>query len=352
METEILKFEHPEYLYWLLVLPVLIAVYVLFRRWRRSQFKQFAQLQQRSYLMPNRSSQRQTIRFVLLCLVFIFAILGLANLQTGSKMEEVKRQGIDIYLCVDVSNSMNAEDIQPSRLARTKQAINNLISKFQGDRVGLVIFAGSAYIQLPITTDYNAAKLFVSTIKTSLIPNQGTHIGEAVELAVNSFAKDTRNKAIIIISDGEDHENGDAVKAVQDAVKQGIYVYTIGIGSDSGTPIPEIDKYGQKKGYKKDKDGNTVITKLDENILRQLANIGNGMYVRASNTNVGLDEVFKEINKIEKSEIETKVFTDYNDHFQWFIGVAIFFLILYIIVSSRKKQWETKFKFFEPNDEI
>lgn len=351
METEILKFEHPEYLYWLLAIPVLVIAYVVVRRWRTNMFARFAAVTQRGILMPKYSGSRQTLKFVLLCLVFACGIFGLANLQTGSKMEEVKREGIDIFFCVDISNSMNAEDIQPSRIARTKQAINNLISKLNGDRIGVIVFAGSAYVQLPITTDYSAAKLFISTINTDLIPNQGTVVGEAVELAARSFGKDAKNKAIIIFSDGEDHENGDAVKAVQDAVKQGIKVYTIGIGLDEGAPIPVFDKYGQRIGYKKDKEGNTVITKLDENILRQLANIGDGMYVRASNSNVGLDDIYNDIDKIEKAEIETKVFTDYDDQFQWFVGAAIFLLIIELLISSGKRQWESKFKFFEPNDD-
>ena len=203
----------------------------------------------------------------------------------------MKREGIDIFLCVDISNSMHAEDIAPNRLERSKQAINKLISKLGGDRIGVIVFAGNAYVQLPITTDYSAAKMFLSTVDTDLIPAQGTEIGRAIDLAIKSFGENEHNKAIIIISDGEDHENGDAVKAAQDAAKYGIKIYTIGMGLDEGAPIPLYNQYGKRTGYKKDKEGNVVITKLDDHILRQLAEIGDGIYVRASNSNVGLDKL-------------------------------------------------------------
>jgi Ca-activated chloride channel family protein len=266
-------------------------------------------------------------------------------------MEEVKREGIDLYFCVDISNSMNAEDIAPNRLERSKQAINNLINKLNGDRIGVIIFAGNAYVQLPITTDYAAAKMFLSTINTNLIPSQGTEIGAAINLAIKSFGTSEHSKAIVIISDGEDHVNGDAIKAAQEAAKLGIKIYTIGMGLEEGAPIPLYNQYGKRTGYKKDRDGNIVITKLDDNLLRQIAEIGDGIYRRASNSNVGLDEIFNEINKSEKSEIESKVFTDYEDQFQWFIGAAIILLIIEILISSGKKDWENKFNFFEPKDE-
>ena len=246
---------------------------------------------------------------------------------------------------------MNAEDIAPNRLERSKQAINNLINKLKGDRIGIIIFAGNAYVQLPITTDYAAAKMFLSTINTSLIPSQGTEIGAAINLAAKSFGTSENEKAIVIISDGEDHVNGDAVKAAQEAAKLGIKIYTIGMGLEDGAPIPLYNQYGKRTGYKKDREGNIVITKLDDSLLRQISEIGNGIYRRASNSNVGLDDIFNEINKSEKSEIESKVFTDYEDQFQWFLGAAILLLIIEILISSGKKDWESKFNFFEPNDE-
>ena len=193
--------------------------------------------------------------------------------------------------------------------------------------------------------------MFLSTVETNLIPTQGTEIGRAIDLAVRSFGETEHNKAIVIISDGEDHENGDAVKAAQEAIKHGIKIYTIGMGLDEGAPIPLYNQYGKRTGYKKDKEGNVVITKLDDNILRQLAEIGDGIYVRASNSNVGLDKIYDDISKAKKSEIEAKVFTDYDDQFQWFIGSAIILLIIEILISSGKRKWESHFKFFEPKNE-
>lgn len=351
MDSNIIRFENPQYLYWLLIIPVLVAVYVLIRLWNKRQFERFASVKLRNFLVPMFSSVRANTKFVIFNLIIALLIIGAANLQSGSKMEKVKREGIDIFLCVDISNSMLAEDIAPNRLERSKQAIYKLISKLGGDRIGVVVFAGNAYVQLPITTDYSAAKMFLSTINPSLIPTQGTEIGRAIELAVKSFGEDEHNKAIVIISDGEDHENGDAVKAAQEAAKHGIKIYTIGMGLDSGAPIPVYNKYGKNIGYKKDKEGNTIITKLDDNILRQIAEIGDGLYVRASNSNVGLDKIYDDINKTEKSEIEANVFTDYDDQFQWFVGAAIILLIIEILLSSGKRKWESKFKFFEPKNE-
>ena len=351
MESNILRFENPQYLYWLLIIPVLVAIYVMIRLWNKRQFERFANIKLREYLVPMFSSSRANTKFVIFNLIIALLIIGAANLQSGSKMEKVKREGIDLFLCVDISNSMHAEDIAPNRLERSKQAINKLISKLGGDRIGIIVFAGNAYVQLPITTDYSAAKMFLSTVDTDLIPTQGTEVGRAIELAIKSFGDTKHNKAIIIISDGEDHENGGAVKAAQEAAKHGIKIYTIGMGLDEGAPIPLYNKYGKKTGYKKDKDGNIIITKVDDKILRQIAEIGDGIYVRANNSNVGLDKIYEDINKTEKSEIESNVFTDYDDQFQWFVGAAIILLIIEILLSSGKKEWESKFNLFEPQKE-
>lgn len=351
METHILRFEHPEYLYWLLAIPVLIAIYIAVKVINKQQFKKFADNKFIEYLVPLASKARSNTKFVLFTIAVTLCIFAAANLQTGSKMEEVKREGIDLMFCIDISNSMNAEDIAPNRLERSKQAINNIIGKLKGDRIGIIVFAGNAYVQLPITTDYAAAKLFLSTINTSLIPSQGTEIGAAINLAARSFGNSEHEKAIIVISDGEDHENGDAIKAAQEAIKSGIKIYTIGMGLEDGAPIPIYNQYGKRTGYKKDRDGNIVITKLDDNMLRQIAEIGDGIYRRASNSNVGIDEIIDNINKTEKSEIDSKIFTDYEDQFQWFLGASIIFLIIEILISSGKKDWENRFNFFDPKDE-
>ena len=347
----VLRFEHPEYLYGLLIIPLLIIIYVLFRLAQKKRFERFAQIGMRDYLVPTHSNRRTNFKFAVFLLALSCMILALANLQSGSKMEEVKREGIDLYLAIDVSNSMNAEDIVPSRLERSKQAINKLISELRGDRIGMIVFADKAFVQLPITTDYSAAKMFLSTVNTSLVASQGTAIAEAINLAVKSFSDEEHAKAIVIISDGEDHENDVAVKAAQDAAKLGIRIYTIGMGLPEGAPIPEYNQYGHQVGYRKDRQGNTIITRLDEQMLQKIAAAGNGIYVRASNSNVGLEKIYDDINKMDKSEIEAKVFTDYEDQFQWFVAAAIILLLIEVFISSGKRAWEKKFNIFEKKDE-
>ena len=343
----VLRFEHPEYLYWLLIIPVLVIIYILFRLGQKRRFERFAHIGMREQLVPSYSSRRSTLKFIIFLLIIACSILALANLQSGSKMEEVKREGIDLYIAVDVSNSMNAEDIVPSRLERSKQAINKLISEMRGDRIGVIVFADKAFVQLPITTDYSAARMFLSTINTKLVASQGTAIAEAINLALKSFPDEAHSRAIVIISDGEDHENDAAVKAAQEAAKQGVRIYTIGMGLPEGAPIPEYNQYGHQTGYRKDGNGN----RLDEQMLQKIASAGNGIYVRASNSNVGLSKIYDDISKLDKTEIEAKVFTDYEDQFQWFVGAAIVLLLIEILISSGKKRWEKKFNIFEKKDE-
>ena len=313
----VLRFEHSEYLYWLIIIPVLVIIYILFRISQKRRFERFAHIEMRQNLVPTYSTRRANFKFIIFLLIIACSILALANLQSGSKMEEVKREGIDLYIAVDVSNSMNAEDIVPSRLERSKQAINKLI----GD------------------------------MRTSLVASQGTAIAEAINLALKSFPDEAHSRAIIIISDGEDHENDAAIKAAQDAAKQGVHIYTIGMGLADGAPIPEYNQYGHQTGYRKDKNGNTIITRLDEQMLQKIAAAGNGIYVRASNSNVGLEKIYDDINKLDKTEIDAKVFTDYEDQFQWFVAAAIVFLLIEIFISSGKKAWERKFNIFEKKDE-
>ena len=347
----VLRFEHPEYLYWLLIIPVLVIIYILFRLGQKRRFERFAHIEMREQLVPSYSSRRSTFKFVIFLLVIACSILALANLQSGSKMEEVKREGIDLYIAVDVSNSMNAEDIVPSRMERSKQAINKLISEMRGDRLGIIVFADKAYVQLPITTDYSAARMFLSTVNTSLVASQGTAIAEAINLALKSFPDEAHSRAIIIISDGEDHENDAALKASQEAAKQGVHIYTIGMGLAEGAPIPLYNQYGHQTGYRKDSQGNTIITRLDEQMLQKIVSAGNGLYVRASNSNVGLEKIYDDISKLDKTEIDAKVFTDYEDQFQWFVAAAIILLLIEIFISSGKKAWEKKLNIFEKKDE-
>ncbi len=348
----VLRFEHPDYLYGLLVIPLLIILYIVFRLRQDKTFRRFADVSMRDYLVPQHSNRRGVFKFIVFLLMIACLILALANLQSGSKMEEVKREGIDLYLAVDVSNSMNAQDIVPSRLDRSKQAINKLVSSMQGDRIGVIVFADKAFVQLPITTDYAAAKMFLSSVSTNSVASQGTAIGEAISLALKSFNDDERSKAIVIISDGEDHENEAAMNAAREAAKKGIRIFTIGMGLPDGAPIPEYNQYGRMTGYKKDRNGNTIVTRLDEDMLRRIAEAGDGLYVRASNSNVGLEKIYDEISKMDKTEIETKVFTDYEDQYQWFVGAAILLLLIGIFMSSGKRGWESKWNIFDRKGEL
>jgi len=317
---------------------------VLFLVWRRKALNRFGEFQLIHQLMPEFSTGRLIFKFVLLMIAFAFLVLALADPQTGSKMEKVERRGIDVMIALDVSNSMLAEDIRPSRLERAKQAISKLIDRLDGDRIGIIVFAGKAYNQLPITTDYGAAKMFLSAINTNIVPVQGTAIADAVEMATGSFGQSTHNKAIIVISDGEDHQ-GDVLEKTEAAAKKGIVVYAVGIGTTEGGPIP-VYNGDIRTGYKKDRDGTTIITRLDDSLLQRIASIGKGMYVRITNSEEGWQKVFDDLNKIQKSELESRQFSDYEDRFQYFIGFSLLFLIFELVVFDKKNQWFSRFKPF------
>lgn len=345
-----LRYENSEWLLLLIVVPIIIALFILAIRWRKKAIDKFGESHMVFKLMPMASFRKLRLKFFLFCLSIIFIIIGLANPQIGSKMEEVKREGVDLMIAIDLSNSMLAEDLQPDRLMRAKQSISRLIDRLDGDRIGLVVFAGDAYVQLPITTDYSAAKLFLSTINTNIVPTQGTAIGKAIELSINSFdVSNDQNKAIIIITDGENHED-DAIQKAKEAEDMGIFVHTIGMGSAEGGPIPIKNRYGTITSYQKDKSGNTVITKLNEEMLKEIAANGGGSYIRANSTQSGLDALFKEINKMEKKEIGSKVFTDYKDRFQWFLGIALLLLIIESLLRNTKNKWSNKINLFEENE--
>lgn len=346
MHTQLFKFERPETLYLLLLIPVMVLLYILAEHLRKRALKRFASAQMLQILMPLHAPGRMWFKFILLMLASAALIVAIANPQTGSKIEEVKREGIDLFIALDVSNSMMAEDILPNRLERSKQSISRLIDKLTGDRVGIIVFAGKAYIQLPLTTDYAAAKMFLSTINTNIVASQGTAIGEAIQIATNAFDVPDRNKAIIIISDGEDHE-ANALAAAEEAVAKGVDVFTIGMGLADGAPIPVYNSYGKQTGFRKDRNNITIITKLNEGLLQQIAAAGNGMYVRANNSRTGLESILNEINAIAKSEIEAKVFTDYEHKFMIFIAIALFLLVAEMLVASRKSLWETRINLFE-----
>jgi Ca-activated chloride channel homolog len=338
--------ENIYFLYALLALPVFILVFILVNRWRTRALKRYGELQIIRRLFPDVSDSKRIWKFILFSLGFGMLVIGMVNPQVGTKLEEVKRKGADLMICLDVSNSMRAEDLQPNRLERAKLAISKLIDKLEGDRIGIIVFGGEAYVQLPITTDYAAGKLFLESISTDMVPTQGTAIGKAIDKSIESFGKDEgKNKAIIIITDGENHED-DALRAAEAAAEKGIAIHTIGMGSAAGAPIP-VYKGKVQEGYRKDKDGNTIVTKLNEQMLQDLAGAGNGIYVRASNSDAGLNNVLDAIDKLEKKQFESKMYSDYEDRFQWFILAALVFLLADTFLSERKSKWFRKLDLFE-----
>ena len=335
-----LRYENIEYLNLLYGLIPLFLLMVYYSKWKRKAFKRFGEGLVKKGLIPFYSKSRENLKFLLIFLCITSMIIGISNPQIGTKMEEVKREGVDLMIALDLSNSMLAEDIKPNRLERARQAISRLIDKLEGDRIGLIVFAGDAYVQLPITTDYSAAKLFLSTVNTSIIPNQGTAVGKAIDLSIRSFDMENgQNKAIIIITDGENHED-DALEQAKLTNEKGVLVHTLGMGLSKGGPIPIYNKYGNNTGYRKDKEGNTIISKLNEQMLQEIASAGGGTYVRANNTQAGLSSLFSEINKMEKKEIGTMVFTDYKDRFQLFLSIALLLLFFDLILLSRKNKWK------------
>ncbi|HKJ42110.1 MAG TPA: VWA domain-containing protein [Sunxiuqinia sp.] len=341
---EMFRFAHIEFLYALAIIPVLIILFWITRRSRRKALERFGQKDAVKQLMPNVSNSRPVLKFITWLLAISSLIVALAQPQFGSKLKKEKRKGVELIICLDVSNSMLAEDIQPNRLERAKRAISQLVDRLDNDKIGLIVFAGDAYTQLPITTDYSSAKLFLNAVSTKIVPRQGTAIGAAINLATSSFSPQFKgNKAIIVITDGENHED-DAVGAAKDAAKKGISVYTVGMGLPQGGPIP-IYKNGQKD-YIKDKSGNVVVTKLDEKMLQQIAAAGNGVYVRANNAQVGLNTLFNQINKLQEAEIESQVYSDYEDQFQWFIGFSVFLLLLDFVLLERKNKYLKNIKLF------
>lgn len=335
------RLDNIEYLYGLALIPALILIYVLHRLWRKKALGKLGDIEIISLMMPGVSSGKPTLRFILFLIAIIFLIFGIVNPQIGSKLEEMKREGSDIIICLDVSNSMKAEDFKPSRLAKAKQSIEKLIDKLNNDRIGIIVFAGEAYIQLPITIDYAAAKLFLENIDCNTVPIQGTVISSAIELAEKSFGtEEGKNKAVIIISDGESHDD-DAIASAREASEKNMVVHTIGIGSPEGVPIP-VYKNKMQMGFRKDKDGNTVVTKLNEGALQDIASAGNGVYVRARQGEIGLLALQDRINKMEKKTFDSKVYADYEDRFQIFIAVSLFFLLIESFLTERKSMWWEK----------
>ena len=329
------RFAHPEYLNFLYLVPVLVLLFWYLGRNRKKLLQQFADKELHKTLFPTYSNLKRWTKFIVILLALICLVFAAANPQVGTRLTEVKQTGIDVFILLDVSNSMMAEDIKPSRLDKAKYQISNLINKLRGDRIGLIIFAGQAYVQIPLTTDYSAANLFLSAVDVNSVPSQGTAIASAINLATASFDSLTTQKVIVAITDGEDHE-GDVDEAVENAVSKGIKIYCIGLGSPEGVPIPVYNNYHQLTGFKKDNEGNTVLTKLDEETLKKISSEGNGKYYRGTNYEDYLDKIYTELSQLEQTEFGVKKVTDYEDRFYYFLIPAIILLVLEYFISEKK----------------
>jgi Ca-activated chloride channel family protein len=333
------KFEHIQYLYALLLLIPLLLLFIFSQRWRKKSIARFGTPSLVYRLIPDFSDAKQITKFVLLSLSYVFLVLAIANPQIGTKQEKVKRSGIDVVIALDVSRSMLAEDVQPSRLIKAKNFISNFVDELKNDRIAMVVFAGRAYLQMPLSVDYSAAKLYLKTINTESVPTQGTNIGEAIDLANESFAKgDNKSKALIIISDGEDNEAG-VEEALESAAKNGIKVFTLAVGTDKGSPIPMPNG-----DYKRDASGNIVLSKVNIEAMRNYAAKGNGKAFVLGTGKEEIAAIFKELGRINTKDFEDVEFVDFDNKFQYCLAISLLLLIIEFMISERKTRLFEKLK--------
>ena len=335
--------------FWLLLLvPIIIFLFVIVQVWKRHAQNKFAHHQILKRLSPNKSHFKPILKLIMLCLAFTCLTIAMVNPKVGTKLETVKRQGVDIVFAVDVSKSMLAEDIAPNRIEKSKQLVTQIINNLASDRIGIIAYAGKAVPQLPITTDYAAAKMFLQSMNTDMLSSQGTAINEAIQLARTYFNDEEQtNRVLIIISDGEDHSDL-SQDIAETAAEEGIKIFTIGVGSLKGAPIP-IKQNGIVLNYKKDRSGETVVTKLNEETLRAIAEEANGQYINGLNTTEVVEAIRDILNKMDKKEFEAKEFAEYKDQFQWFLLLGIFFIIIDIFLLERKTAWLERLNLFNQN---
>ena len=327
-----IHFAQAQYLFLLLLIPFFFIIQTVMLKLRRRRIRRFGDEELVAGLMPSYAKGRVWVRLTLFSIGFLFFVIGLSRPQIGAKLKEHETRGAEIMIVLDVSNSMLAEDYSPNRLERAKLAISRLVDKLREDRIGLIVFAGNAFVQLPITTDYVSAKMFLNSISTESVPVQGTAIGEAISTAMRSFSPQSeKSRAVIVITDGENHED-DPVEAARIAAEAGARVFTIGVGSPEGKPIPmDVELL-------KDKEGNIVVTRLDEDVLKEVAAVGNGAYVRAGNNEFGLNPIIDDIRKMEDEKYNSIVFEEYDEQFMYFLGIALFFFVLEMLIGDRKSK--------------
>ncbi|MEG1545628.1 MAG: VWA domain-containing protein [Bacteroides sp.] len=336
------RFADPTYLYLLIILPFLIAFYLYSNYKRRKNIKKFGDPELLAQLMPDVSKYRPSLKFWLTFTALAFIIVLLARPQFGSKLETVKRSGVEVVIALDISNSMMAQDVTPSRLEKSKKLVSRLVDELENDKVGLIVFAGDAFTQLPITSDYISAKMFLESINPSLISKQGTAVGTAINLAVKSFTpQEGVGRAIIVITDGENHEDG-AVEAAKAAAEKGMQVYVLGVGSPGGSPIP----IEGTNDFRKDKDGNVIVTRLNEQMCQEIAKAGNGAYIRVDNTNSAQRGLSKEIDKLAKADVESQVYTEFDEQYQTIAWIIFILLLIEMVILERRNPLFKNIKLF------
>ncbi|MFJ1474425.1 VWA domain-containing protein [Capnocytophaga cynodegmi] len=332
------------YLWFIPIIAFMFLVFVFSQIRKKRKQKYFADEKLLKRLAPNRSSFKPWLKFSFLAVIIILLCIALANPKIGTKIETVKREGVDVVFAIDVSKSMLAEDVAPNRLEKAKRLVFETMSQLKGDRIGIVAYAASAYPQLPLTTDHSAAKMFLQSMNTDMLSSQGTAIQEAIRMGSNYFDENLpTSRILVIISDGEDHEMG-ATEIATEALNQGITIYTVGVGSQKGAPIPI--KEGNTQTYKRDRNGEVVITHLNRELLEQIAQNAGGKYINGDNTKEAVEEIVKILDGTEKSEFETQKFVDYKDQFQWFLAGALLLLILDFFIFERKTLWVKKLNLF------
>ncbi|MDC6385275.1 VWA domain-containing protein [Flagellimonas taeanensis] len=346
-----IQFDQKIYFYLLAIVPVMVLAFLMLQIWKKKTQRRFADSKLLKRLAPDRSSFKSTLKLIFLLLGLSFLVLGLVNPKIGTKLETVKREGVDIVFALDVSKSMLAEDIAPNRLEKGKRIVSEIINQLASDRIGIIAYAGQAYPQLPITTDYGAAKMFLQSMNTDMLSSQGTAIDAAIDLA-STYYDDSQqtNRILFIVSDGEDHSESSTAVSVEKATQNGIRIFTIGVGKAKGAPIP-IKRNGIVESLKKDNEGEVVITKLNEPILTEIADRGNGEYIDGSNTEKAVEYIKEQLDRMDKTEFEAKQFAEYKDQFQWFLAAGFLFLFLDIFVLDRKTQWLKKLNLFNEHDD-
>ena len=343
------QFEEPIFFYILFAIPAMAVLFLLALLWRKRTQKKFATNSLLKKLAPNRSIFKSVLKFLVLSLALFCLSVALVNPKIGTKLETVKREGVDIVFALDVSKSMLAEDIAPNRLEKSKQLIAQIINSLAGDRVGIIGYAGSSFPQVPITTDFSAAKLFLSSMNTDMVSSQGTAITEAIAMAQTYYNDEEQtNRVLFIISDGEDHE-GNVSSIVQEASEMGIRIFTIGVGSEKGAPIP-VKRNGILQNYKRDQNNQQVITRLNLETLTEISSLADGQYIDGSNTKDVIEEVTAILNGMDKTEFEAKQYTDFKDQFQWFLLGALILLAIDVLLLERKTAWVKRLNLFNESN--